>query len=185
MVFGRRRTDANIQPRGPPEIGSVTYRCTLGNGGATTKVWRLIHRTRAERKAPHGLPDSGQGLKHLGIVAGKTAFLFHQISGTVLEDCDSSTGMPATEDPFRCNRRPAQGHDILATTTTDPRQLSLRLAGRRHVRRLLSQSPIELCPRRDPGSGGTSQTRINGTDIQKWHSRARRRLRSYRPGIIS
>ncbi|HYQ87599.1 MAG TPA: choice-of-anchor D domain-containing protein [Bacteroidota bacterium] len=166
---GRRRTDANIQPRGLLKSGQVTYRCTLGqrwgdyegvaidpsdSGGTQSSAWAA------------GLWAKGSNT--WGSWLGKTAFLFHQISGTVLEDCDSSTGTAG-------DRRPVplvtvvlhRDTTIWATTTTDS-------VGNYHFGLLddgtydvtVTIPPLSFALDAIPGSGGTSQTRINATDIQ-------------------
>ncbi|TLY27952.1 MAG: hypothetical protein E6K56_10815, partial [Ignavibacteria bacterium] len=166
---GRRRTDTNIQPRGLLKSGQVTYRCGLGQRwGDYEGVAIDPSDSGATQSSAWAVGLWAKGSNTWGSWLGKTAFLFHQISGTVLEDCDSSTGSAG-------DRRPVplvtvvlhRDTTIWATTTTDSignYRFGLLDDGTYDASVTIPPSSFALDV--IPGSGGTSQTRINATDIR-------------------
>ncbi|OLD66827.1 MAG: hypothetical protein AUI33_10575, partial [Ignavibacteria bacterium 13_1_40CM_2_61_4] len=166
---GRRRTDANIQPRGLLKSGQVTYRCGLGQRWGDYEGVAIDPSDSGDTQSSAWVSGLwAKGSNTWATWCGKTAFLFHQISGTVLEDCDSSTGTAGDRKPVPLVTVVLhRDTTIWATTTTDS-------AGNYHFGLLddgtydvtVTIPPSSFALDVIPGSGGSSQTRINATDIQ-------------------
>jgi hypothetical protein len=165
---GRRRSDANMEPSLLLKPGSVAYRCGSGQRWGDYDGISIDPSDTTDTKSsawPVGLWAKGTNAWASWI--GKTAFFYHAITGTVSEDCDSSTGTAGDRTHLPLITVVLhRDSTILATTTTDSAghyRFGFLDDGDYNVTVTLPPSSFALDA--IPGSGGDLQTRISATNL--------------------
>ena len=166
---GKRKSDTNIQPSLLLKPGSVGYRCGSGQRWGDYEGISIDPSDTTDLKSsawPVGL--WAKGTNAWGSWIGKTAFFYHAISGTVLDDCDSSAGTAGDRTPVQLATVVLhRDSTILATTTTDSAghyRFGFLDDGTYNVTLTLPPSSFALDA--IPGTGGDSQTKLSATNLQ-------------------
>ena len=166
---GKRRTDTNIEPSLLLKPGGLAYRCGSSQRWGDYDGVSIDPSDTSDTKSsawPVGLWAKGTNTWASWI--GNTAFFYHAIAGTVLDDCDSSTGTSGDRLPVKLASVVLhRDTTILATTTTDSLgryRFGLLDDGTYDVTLTLPPSSYTLDA--SPGTGGDTQAKINATDIR-------------------
>ncbi len=166
---GKRRSDTNIEPSLLLKPGGLAYRCGSGQRWGDYDGISLDPSDTTDTKSsawPVGL--WAKGTNAWGSWTGKTAFFYHAIAGTVLDDCDSSTGTSGDRLPVKlASVTLHRDTTVVSTTVTDSLghyRFGFLDDGAYDVTLTLPPSSSALDA--VPGSGGDTQIKINPTDLQ-------------------
>ena len=168
---GRRLTDPNIEPSVLMRSGNSTYWCN-----ATGPRWGDYHAVSIDPADTTDTKSSAwvdgnwaKANNTWGSWLGKTSFLFHKISGTVLSDCDSSTGTAGDRVPVALATVTLHRDSTTLSWTTTTDSLGRYTFGRLDDGTYdvtITPSGQMFALDAAPGSGGASETKISATDIQ-------------------
>jgi hypothetical protein len=168
---GKRPSEANIEPSALLKSGNATYWCTQ-----TGQRWGDYHGISIDPSDSGGSKSSAwidanwsKSNTTWGSWIGKTSFLFHTISGTVVSDCDSSTGTAGDRVPVALATVTLHRDTttLVGTATTDSLgRYSFGLLDDGTYDVTITPSVQMSGLDAVAGSGGTSETRISATDLR-------------------
>ncbi|MBI4546781.1 MAG: hypothetical protein HY707_02290, partial [Ignavibacteriae bacterium] len=166
---GKRKSDAGIQASSLLKSGSSPYDCgSISRWGDYFGISLDPSETASTQSAAWPIGMRAKGSLTWGSWIGKTTFFYHRVQGTVLDDCDGDT--TTTGDRVPVSLVTVTLHidtTTVATTTTDSSgnySFGYLEDSVYNVRITLPAGATALDAL--PGSGGLSETKINGTHLQ-------------------